>query len=1359
MKQPTVATRIQGLMAPLIAAHDNSVVGNLIGTNASGTGRIANVFAGIRLTGDNNVIGGLAAGSGNVIALNNDDGITASSGTGNSILGNSIYQNGTTAQQLGIDLGPSGVTPNDVSDGDTGANNLQNFPVLTSAVDSGVNTTIQGSLNSLSNTTFRVEFLDNSVCDASGFGEGKNFVGSANVTTDGSGSAAIITTFTGLLNRGFITSTATRLDDGGNPTDTSEFSAYLSTNGGTGGDILFTTNRDGNTEIYKMNSDGTNQQRLTNTPENESGGYWSPNGQKILYSKTTSSGIQIWVMNADGSGQTMVSNPTDLNFPSQWSPDGQRILFTVGQPLATARIWTMNADGSNKLPITTPPSFDSVPRWSPDGTRIVFSRCGLSLICDVFTINADGSNPTNLTPGNPDADGSPAWSPDSSKIVYGSKTESTAFNTFIMNADGSNKQVLTNALDPSFYEPWGRSPISPNGSFVTLRFSNGIGETEIFSVGINGSGLTNITNNAARDVFGAWSPDSSKIAFMSRRDTPTDEIYAMNADGTGVVRLTNNAATDTVTDWFSTPVGFCSSSTLAVGQSFSGAINGATCVVGADKTDPYTFSGTTGQQIAVTMTTSQFFSKIELLDPNGTVVATAGGVNGVNNSRLPSNGYFTLPSSGTYTIRTIAAFGGSGNYTLSLYQAPVANCTYSLSPVSTNVPSQGGTFYFDVITQPGCPPAAAPAASGVIYSNLLYSGGRVTFTVGPNPLAGDVLDTITVAGQTHAIRQFGIQVPGNDNFATPQILTGINSPPNAPITGNNVSATAEASEPAKAGSPAMKSVWYAWTAPAGASGLYSFSTSGSSFDTVMAIYACPATGVCSFANISLVGSNDDATAFDKTSKVNFRAAAGTGYMIGIDGKNGASGTIALSWRQYERLYRLYLQNFNGNPATIVPDTVKANNGVNTVDSTKVSLGVYEFNLPADGTTYSVAITGPAGIVWDPNNFPLTTGFGKLDELMAGPEDGGQNSVSNAQNQTPRYIFGYIRNITAQEISSLTVKIGSSRGPNPRSPVPCLPLSSTVVNGTPYALYQCLTEPQTLHDIVPTMPGKSFTASVKSFDQPIDNDVFSLPSSGFIAANSPTYNISGHVSAGGQGTTVDLAYTPAGNSLEISLRATTDAAGAYSFPGLSPNTYRIKASKTGFVFNQPPNISLQTADQTVDITAQTPCTYTPASLTASPMTGGPGQFQINTSDPTCEWTAVSDVPWIAINSGATVATGPVHFMVAANTAAAYRTGSIRISGRPTAITFVQLGSDATFGTITGRVTTPDGRGLRNATVILTDPLGNRQSAVTNSFGLYNLFNLPVGNSYTLSIASKRFRFSAIPLQIANITATVDFVGIE
>ena len=98
------------------------------------------------------------------------------------MLRNAIYGNGG----LGIDVGAGGVTLNDPGDADTGANNLQNFPVLATAAGA-----VQGTLNSIANTAFTVQFFRNTACDPSQFGEGQTFLGTMSVTTDASGNATI----------------------------------------------------------------------------------------------------------------------------------------------------------------------------------------------------------------------------------------------------------------------------------------------------------------------------------------------------------------------------------------------------------------------------------------------------------------------------------------------------------------------------------------------------------------------------------------------------------------------------------------------------------------------------------------------------------------------------------------------------------------------------------------------------------------------------------------------------------------------------------------------------------------------------------------------------------------------------------------------------------------------------------------------------------------------------------------------------------------------------------------------------------------------------------------------------------------
>ena len=216
----------------------NVIVGNSIGSTPTGT-LVGNVGGGVEVYADflgspqGNFIGGSTPGAANFISGNGMAGVAIyPDATGNRISGNSITANGG----LGIDLWGDGVTPNDVGDGDPGPNNLQNFPVLTSAV-LGTATTVSGTLNSTASTVFRIEFFANVSADASGAGEGLNFIGATNVTTNASGNA----TFTSLALPAIVPAgqkiSATATDPAGN---TSEFSA---TN--TAASTVTTTDTDG----------------------------------------------------------------------------------------------------------------------------------------------------------------------------------------------------------------------------------------------------------------------------------------------------------------------------------------------------------------------------------------------------------------------------------------------------------------------------------------------------------------------------------------------------------------------------------------------------------------------------------------------------------------------------------------------------------------------------------------------------------------------------------------------------------------------------------------------------------------------------------------------------------------------------------------------------------------------------------------------------------------------------------------------------------------------------------------------------------------------------------------------------------
>ena len=204
----------------------NLIQGNYIGVDVSGASNFGNANYGVSIVSSySNTVGGSVAGAGNTIAFNDDTGVDVrGTAASNRIWRNRIFNNGG----LEINLvkaaeAANTVTPNDVGDPDDGPNLLQNFPELTAATayPSEGRVVIAGKLNSLANTTFHIEFFNNTFVDPSGHGPGLYFLGSADVTTDGAGNSDFTVDLSAfVLPASNVTATAT--DPDGN---TSEFSA------------------------------------------------------------------------------------------------------------------------------------------------------------------------------------------------------------------------------------------------------------------------------------------------------------------------------------------------------------------------------------------------------------------------------------------------------------------------------------------------------------------------------------------------------------------------------------------------------------------------------------------------------------------------------------------------------------------------------------------------------------------------------------------------------------------------------------------------------------------------------------------------------------------------------------------------------------------------------------------------------------------------------------------------------------------------------------------------------------------------------------------------------------------------------
>jgi Tol biopolymer transport system component len=277
---------------------------------------------------------------------------------------------------------------------------------------------------------------------------------------------------------------------------------------GANGKIAFVSTRTGNYDIYTMNADGSGVTALTNDAAIDASPAWSPDGREIAFISTRGSGGDLWVMNADGTGAKQLTAVTNVAFPT-WSPDGNQIVFDHEGDL-----WTVNADGTNFNlldghfcdDVTLRCTYFHLATWSPDETTIDYVGAEsdfsggqeVSVQSDIWAIPAAGGTHVNVTNTPNLYENRPDWSPDGSRIAIDSSPPSTGSQIWTMHPDGTNRTQLTNAL-----------PLSEGPS---------------------------------------WSPDQTKIAFVTYRDG-NYEIYVMNADGSGQTNLTHNGATDWEPDW------------------------------------------------------------------------------------------------------------------------------------------------------------------------------------------------------------------------------------------------------------------------------------------------------------------------------------------------------------------------------------------------------------------------------------------------------------------------------------------------------------------------------------------------------------------------------------------------------------------------------------------------------------------------------------------------------------------------------------------------------------------------------------------------------------------------------------------
>ena len=496
----------------------------------------------------------------------------------------------------------------------------------------------------------------------------------------------------------------------------------------------------------------------------------APASGRIAFQSERDGNSEVYVMNADGSDVTRLTNNSVDDLNPAWSPDGTRIAF-ASQRDGNSEVYVMNADGSGVTRLTDNSSYDDHPAWSPDGSGIAFhsNRDGN---WEVYLMNADGSGITRLT-DNPASDNNPAWSPDGSRIAFHSIRDGD-YEIYVMNADGSGVTQLTSDSAWDFHPSW--SPDGQRIAFYSERDGRILdGNYEIYVMNADGSSVTRLTNNSAHDTSPTWSSDGRHIAFTSSRDG-NGEIYVMNADGSGVTRLTDNSASDGSPAWSATVMGTPTEPTAAMAtRSFSPdpVAPGGTLTVTIDIADYGTFGtitetlpdgfsylSSTHNSVAHPFNRNSQMVRFTLLGNTSVAyTVTASSVEGTHtfSGTLTDSGMNDIPVGGESTVTVgDAPLGVTLAYAGTTPAAPVRIGVPI--PVSATFTKTVSGFALDDVT----------VVNGTA-SNFSGSADAYTFDVTPNGIGqvtvdvgGDVAQDSDENGNTAAM-QLSLGIPYDDN--------------------------------------------------------------------------------------------------------------------------------------------------------------------------------------------------------------------------------------------------------------------------------------------------------------------------------------------------------------------------------------------------------------------------------------------------------------------------------------------------------------------------------------------------------------------------------------------------------------------
>ncbi|HWP68637.1 MAG TPA: hypothetical protein VN437_04995 [Rectinemataceae bacterium] len=270
-------------------------------------------------------------------------------------------------------------------------------------------------------------------------------------------------------------------------------------------DIAFTRRENGGSDIYikqhiSLADVVTN---LTNLPEGKNTEpAWSPNGATIAFVSTRDGNSEIYTMNRDGSNVLRRTNDDGIDMSPSFSPDGQRIAFISYRTGVNMNVFTMKTDGTDVVQVTQSPGTDASPCWSPDSLYILFVSNyeftdGTNRL---YLVGADGSNQHRFTSDTAD-EGDPNWNPVTNEIVYQRSDADAGSQIYRMDGDGTFQERLT---DGTLADQGWHPSFSYDGMQLVF-VSDRDGPPQLYTMNRDGTTVEQLTGNGAIDGQPNWS--------------------------------------------------------------------------------------------------------------------------------------------------------------------------------------------------------------------------------------------------------------------------------------------------------------------------------------------------------------------------------------------------------------------------------------------------------------------------------------------------------------------------------------------------------------------------------------------------------------------------------------------------------------------------------------------------------------------------------------------------------------------------------------------------------------------------------------------------------------------------------------